>query len=121
MENLTRYNRPGKFEGGLLIDVYAYDLVMRGGVDEEFDFGRDGFVDIYTANAGPFEVSPLDAEPLAPVDVEFLRTCAGYILYEDDQGFVSVKWFDTPRAFDREVDRLSDEMDAFLDGAEEDI
>jgi hypothetical protein len=92
---LTKYPYQGKFEGEVALAPLAYDASLDG-FGEPYDFGGDGFVDHYTVCQGPLTISDADREEhdLTDEDVAFAGGLLGFIVHENDQGFVSVTWFE---------------------------
>lgn len=93
MTNIRSYG-PGKFS--TILDAYVYDVSLDGGCDEElgsvdesgwYGLMRNGFKDH----------DPL-LETLNEDEQAQLTECAGVILSEDSQGFVSVDYYDTDEA-----------------------
>lgn len=97
---LRPYPNPGKFEGGLIIDQLAYTLSLDG-ADDECGSVEEGCW--HGQLCGPFKSDGAfaDVSATARLDLEltadelaYLAECAGCIVTENDQGFVSVQWFD---------------------------
>lgn len=95
MTDLTMYPHPGKFEGELALAELAYDATMCGD-GEEYDFGGDGYIDHYTVVTGSLEVTDEDKQNLDLTDEDkaFAENLIGFIVHENDSGFVSVSWYE---------------------------
>lgn len=92
--NLRPYASPGKFEGGLAIDEYAYALSLEGCDDECGSVAENGvWYGMLTGIGEPAATARIDLE-LTPDECAYLVNCAGCIVSENDQGFVSVEWYD---------------------------
>lgn len=91
---LTMYAHPGKFEGELALAPLAYETALDG-FGETYDFGGDGYVDHYTVCQGPIEVTAQECEMhgLTDADCAFANDLLGFIVHENDHGFVSVTWY----------------------------
>ena len=116
--DLRRYPHPGKFEGGLSIDRFVYDVTSVGADDETGDVSEYGVW--YCIIRGPFKLEGafVDFVPsvyydMTPDERAFLASIAGCIVCENDQGFVSVEYHDT-------VESLEDSWCACLEATSED-
>jgi hypothetical protein len=120
---LRRYEHPGKFEGGLIIDEYVYAASLDGCGET---VGSDDGGESYTSIDGPLLrddtrlPNPADGE-LSADERTFLASQAGAIIYEGPQGFVYVTYYDDEEsyliAWNRLVDAYAIEYD---DDEEED-
>lgn len=98
---MRRITQAGKFEGCLLIDLFAYELILQG--EGEFLSDGDGGVS-YTRIDGPF--SGKSFGPLNYREQGFLGRQAGCILKESSQGFVSVQWYENAQELANQWDEL---------------
>jgi hypothetical protein len=113
---LRRYEHPGKFEGGLIIDEYVHAASLDGGCET---VGSDDGGESYTSVDGPLsDITPADehgAPRLTEGELSFLASQAGAIIYEDSQGFVSVTYYADEEsyliAWNRLVDAYATEYD----------
>lgn len=117
MKTLRSYG-PGKFN--LILDAFVYEVSLVGGTDAE-----EGSVSEIGTWAGLMRHGHTifkDGDPfnensgLTPDEIEYLSECAGCIIYEDAQGFVTVSYFDEMQALDEAWDEVS--SDLFLAMAE---
>lgn len=119
---LRPYPGPGKYEGGLAIDEWAHVMTMAGCDDEAGDVAERG--EWYGLMRGPFkadgpfaDITPVAIAEYGITDDElaYLAAVAGCIVREDNQGFVSVAWYDDAATMERdwaEVDAsFADEAD----------
>jgi hypothetical protein len=106
MADIRSYPHPGKYQGGLIIDEVAHLITMDGADDECGDVSEQG--EWYGLLYGPI-IDPArgDVQEVAGYGVDlnsseatFLAETAGCIVREDDQGFVSVEWYETPGDLD---------------------
>ena len=109
----TRYPHPGKFEGELALAEWAYQATLDGGSETIGDCSTIGWAS--SRLDGPFNGDDERAAeeacgPLTDADRAFLRSLAGAIVTETDQGFVSASWY-TDKA-ELEADWLKVEADA---------
>lgn len=111
--SLRRYEHPGKFEGGLIIDEHVYSLSLLG--DGE-TVGSDDGGESYTRLDGPFQASGDVQEPLNEEEVAFLAQQAGAILYESSDGFVDVTYYASKEA----LNKAWTEIEAEYAGEDED-
>lgn len=103
---LRPYPHPGKFEGGLVIDEAVYGI---GCWDEEAgDVQENGRW--YGLLRDGIEEAQDDAPELTEFEREYLRGVAGAIVSENDQGFVSVDYFDTAEALEATWDRIEADL-----------
>ena len=87
MSDLRAYG-PGKFN--TVLDSLVYDLSLDGGADEETgSVTENGW---YGLMRGPVSVP---SSNLTTSEAMYLERQAGAILSENDQGFVSVEYFET--------------------------
>lgn len=104
------YAHPGKFEGELALAPLAYEASLNG-CSEEYDFGRKEYdfggeeydlggeeynFDHYTVCQGPLKLTDeeIAEHELTAEDVEFANNLLGFIVHEDNYGFVSVSWYE---------------------------
>ncbi len=89
---------PGKFN--TIVDSYVYDLAGNGCDEEGGDVQENGtwyglMRDTFKLE-GPFvDFTPEQLANMTQAERELLTTTAGVIISEDDQGFVTVEYFDT--------------------------
>jgi len=122
-----RRARLGKFEGGLLINQYVYDLTLEGWGDSEGDVSEIGVV--YDAlELGPEalqrieEIAKEDRDELTDEKRDLIKNSYGAILEEGEQGFVGVEYFDTEKEFDAAWKKIEEgvaEMYEEIEGEEE--
>ena len=123
MSDLTRVNRPGKFEGELAITEFAHQQSLDGADDEVGDVTEDGEACVLVR--GPWR-DPQELEVarsaygLSSEDLEQLRHSAGAILTEDSQGFVRGEWHVSEEALERAWNRIERAFTAEEDPDEED-
>lgn len=91
---MRRITSPGKFEGCLVCDLYAYEETLMGNGDTLSD---DCGGESYTRVDGPFQEDFIDGEygfgKLFFSEKRFLQKQVGCILTESSDGFVSVSWY----------------------------
>lgn len=112
--DLRRYPHPGKFEGGLMIDEYAYGVSLDGGADDEANFGDgNGWYGLLRHGHTIFRDHDPFLEQLTEDEAAFVKQAAGCIIHEDNQGFVSVTWYmaDEQAKMDEDWNAIVDEMD----------
>ncbi len=99
--SLRRIDGPGKFESGLVVDEYLYDLTLNGCTETEAgDVETAGW---YALLRGPFEA---DSETLTDDEIAYLASLAGAIVATDSNGFVSVEHYSDPAALDSAWDSV---------------
>lgn len=123
--DLRRYEHPGKFEGGLVIDELAYIISLDGGC-ESISLS-EWAVDCYTRVDGPITAHDvrgvLRDNPdlfLTEDERKFLVHTAGAIVHEDNNGFVTVDWFDTKKELEEDWTVLEVFAQEMLDEEEND-
>ena len=110
---MREYPHPGKFEGGLVIDEYVYQLSLEGGPDEEV-----GDVSNVGAWAGLMR-APLYREDdeefqnLTEDEKAFLREQKGAIISEDGQGFVMVTYYRDEKELKQDWEDVVNELGGF--------
>lgn len=113
---LSLYNSPGKFEGELALAQFAYEATLDGLCDP-YDFGHEGYVDFVTVCEGPLEIDGASKEAieagLTDEDIAYAASLIGFIVHEDNYGFVHVAWFEPgeEKAFAKAIDRLEREQE----------
>jgi hypothetical protein len=97
--NIRRYPHPGKFEGGLLIDEFMWNMALDASDDETGDV--DGGQHFARLNA-PLSPTPdyMNGEELTEDEHTFILKQAGAIVRTDSQGFVSVTYYATTAELD---------------------
>lgn len=108
-EGLRRATR-GKYEGGLWIDQYIHQYTGEVGVDEEIgDMAELGWYGVIAlrddqerprADTQEFihaieEMAHQESDSLTEDEKRFLENTAAILVVEDEQGFVTVKYFVT--------------------------
>lgn len=92
MLNFPRYNAPGKFEGGTVVDPFVYDtFFMFSGAESDSVIWPDGASS--WRYDGPFLWEDLRGLPWRYAR-EIYAKCVGITVYEDDRGFFYVDYFD---------------------------
>jgi hypothetical protein len=99
---LRRYEHPGKFEGGLIIDEYVYAASLDGCGET---VGDDEGGESYTSVDAPL-LTETDGDPFTPEELAFLANQAGAIVHESSDGFVGVTYFDDKDAYEDTWARL---------------
>jgi hypothetical protein len=99
---LRRYEHPGKFEGGLIIDEYVYAASLDGcGETVGGDDGGESYTTVDGPLLGDDARLPCRADgELSADERAFLASQAGAIIYQDSQGFVSVTYYDDKKTYD---------------------
>lgn len=94
---LRRIDRPGKFEGGLVIDEMLWEASGDWGFNQEFgdvqDFGFYG-LQVFDKDITKDLEGAVRMQKLTPDERAFLRKQAGAILTEDNSGFVTVRYYE---------------------------
>jgi len=113
---------PGKFDN--IIDSYVYALSGEGWTTEEVgdvgDFGWYGWFELGPeALKRTEEIAADERDRLDPEERELIRESYGVILSEDEQGFVSVDYFDTEKELKRRWAKIEAEAEEFYEEAEE--
>ena len=106
----------GKFEGGLYIDQYAFDITLDGVDDEIGDVSEQGiwYGKIYRGTDTIYSLIKAkieeDEEKLTPEEEEYLADVIGIIVSEDDQGFVNVDYYESDEDLKKDWDKIVDDM-----------
>ena len=106
----------GKFEGGLYIDQYAFDITLDGVDDEIGDVSEMGiwYGKIYRGTDTIYslikEKIEDDEDKLTPEEEEYLADVIGIIVSEDDQGFVNVDYYESDEDLKKDWDKIVDDM-----------
>lgn len=105
--NLRRNNKPGKFEDGLIIDKYVYELSLAGCDDEAGEVHEHGaWYGLFRTGVDVSATARLDME-MTDDEVNYLTSRAGIIVCETDQGpdkkttKVLVEYFDSTEELER--------------------
>jgi hypothetical protein len=115
--DLPRYEHPGKFEGEPRISEFIWDLSLSdgGGLGDVEGFGYYQQFDL-----GPSAVDEIAAQAKEN-DVEltvdekyFIRSNAGAIISEDNNGFVSVEYFWDKDLYERRWRELEFQYERYL-------
>jgi hypothetical protein len=100
--NLRKYPHPGKYEGGLMIDEYVHRVSMVGCDDTAGSVQELGWAGLIRGELAPTQEFLQEFEFLfTQEELKFLASVAGAIIEEDDQGFVSVSYFDSADKLER--------------------
>lgn len=119
-----RRARPGKFEGGLFINEYVYDLSLEGWADQEGDVSEIGVV-YNRLHLGPEglerieEIAKENKDTLTDEERDLISDSYGAILEEGEQGFVSVDWIDTKKEYEKKWKEIEDEVASIYEEIEE--
>lgn len=106
----------GKFDSNL--DAALYELTLDGGDEETGDVSEMGWYAVLL-RGGPSLADELsDANDISQEELDDLRASAGVIVEENDQGFVSVSYYDTKKQLDEEWKTYEDDADEFWDASE---
>jgi hypothetical protein len=90
---------PGKFN--TMLDAYVYSVSLDGGCDAETgDANSTGWYGLMRHGRSIFRDHDPMLESLNEAEQEKLTTCAGVILFEDSNGFVSITYYDTEEKLD---------------------
>jgi len=106
----------GKFEGGLYIDQYVYEASLDGCDDEIGDVSEQGiwYGKIYRGTTTIYsmvqEQMKDDDEKLTSEEQEFLADVIGIIISEDDQGFISVDYYESDKKLKTDWDKIVKDM-----------
>ena len=106
----------GKFEGGLYIDQYVYEASLEGCDDEIGDVQEQGiwYGKIYRGTTTIYsmvqEQMKDDDEKLTSEEQEFLADVIGIIISEDDQGFISVDYYESDKKLKTDWDKIVKEL-----------
>ena len=99
MNGTIRSYGPGKFS--TILDSYVYSASLDGGCDMETgDFSTTGWYGLMRHGRTIFRDHDPMLETLNETEREKLTTCAGVILFEDSNGFVSITYYDTEEKLD---------------------
>jgi len=95
-DGLRLYPHPGKYQGETMLTPYLHALSLEG-CDEEASEGEG--CGRYGLMRGPFAPSSIadvfyGGVDLTAEELAYLAACAGCILSEDSQGFVTAQLFD---------------------------
>jgi hypothetical protein len=122
---------PGKFD--TIVDSYVYSVSLDGGADEELgDVSETGRWYGLMRGQGLLEAVEKQAaeekDQLTQDEKDLFKEEGGVILSEDDQGFVTVDYFDTKEALeqkwteiendtysDDDIDEISKEIDSLAE------
>lgn len=121
---LRRYAHPGKFEGELHIAQYVWGLTMEGWGEGAGDVSEIGFYATAVGLGGDEAVEAVerlakeDGDVLTAEERKLIKESAGAIVRESDQGFVSVKFHDKEKDFDKAWKEIEDEVEEFYEGQE---
>lgn len=105
-ENKIRPYGPGKFN--TILDAYVYSVSLDGCCDDEFgSCSENGFWNCLMKHGRSIfkDHDPL-LESLNQAEQTKLTECAGVILCENDQGFVTVEYFDDETSLMKEWERI---------------
>ncbi len=118
---IRRYG-PGKFD--TILDSYVYRLSLDG-AESVGDVSEIGIV-YSRVKLGPDAVKDIEAEierekddPLTDEERELVKDSFGAILTENDQGFVSVDYFDTEKEYNSDWKEIEEEVDSMYEEEEE--
>jgi hypothetical protein len=106
----------GKFEGGLYIDQYAFDITLDGVDDEIGDVSEQGiwYGKIYRGTETVYSLIKKrmddDEDKMTPEEEEYLADVIGIIVSEDDQGFVNVDYYESDEDLKKDWDKIVDDM-----------
>lgn len=95
--NVIRPYGPGKFN--TILDSYVYSMSLDG-TDEEL--GESDSFGWYGMLTGPITPRNAMMPKLNSAELTLLATCAGIILSENSQGFVTVEYYDDLETFNKE-------------------
>ncbi len=118
-----RRARLGKFEGGLFINQYVYDLTLEGWGDGTGDVSEIG-VYYSSVELGPEalkrveEIVDEEGDKLTPEERALIIDSYGAIVSENDQGFVSVDYYEDQESFEDDWKRIEKEIDEIYEGQE---
>jgi hypothetical protein len=102
---------PGKFS--TIVDAYVYDVLLDGGCDDECgESEAGGWFGLMRHGHSIFRDHDPMLETLTEAEAELIKGCAGVIVSEDSQGFVSVEYFDTTEALEAEWARIQAEVNS---------
>src|SRR5574341_262370 len=106
---LREYDRPGKYEGGLLLDQYVAEQEVD---DEQGNVSEDGvWYGLLRGDLveGAVNLAIEHDDALTPEERRFLNDIAGAIVSETDQGFVAVSYYETlPELLDAWTDTVDE-------------
>ena len=99
MRNIRAYG-PGKFD--TILDAYVYVVTLDGGCDDELgDSSFGGWYGMMRNGRSIFRDHDPLLETLNDDEQDKLTSCAGVIVFEDNLGFVTVRYYDTDEDLDR--------------------
>lgn len=112
---------PGKFEGEPIYAPYVWAVSLNDGGDEQVGSIEEYGV-VYILIRGGINVRELPedikkhaqmygAEELTDEENEFIAKQVGFIIREDDQGFVSVEAFETEKELEEEWEEKEQEIE----------
>lgn len=102
---------PGKFN--TILDAYVYDVSMDGAEVECGSVDENGvWYGVMRHGHTIFKDGDPSLEELTPAERDLLMHCAGVILSENDQGFVSVEYFDTMEELDAAWAEIEQEIES---------
>jgi hypothetical protein len=103
---------PGKFS--TILDSYVYSVSLDGGCDAETgDSSTTGWYGLMRHGRTIFRDHDPMLETLNEAEREKLTTCAGVILFEDSNGFVSITYYDTEEKLDAVWAQIEKENEEF--------
>lgn len=116
---LRRVDRPGKFEGELLVSEMLWEASMDWGFDEEIgsvqDFGFYGLI-VFDKDITKDLEGAVRMQKLTDAERAFLREQAGAILSEDNSGFVGVRYYEDKGKLMRAWGILEADSERFYEG-----
>lgn len=106
---------PGKFS--TILDSYVYSVSLDGGCDEETGDSTigNGWYGIMRHGSTIFRDHDPMLESLNEAERDKLTSCAGVILFEDSNGFVSVTYYDTKEQLDTAWSAIQSENESESD------
>lgn len=115
METNIRPYGPGKFT--TILDSYVYFVLLDGGCDDEISEKYSHWYGLMRNGRTIFRDHDPFLESLNESEQAILTDCAGLVLYQNSQGFVSVEYYDT----NQELNARWEEIElAHLDSEDED-
>ena len=112
----------GKYEGGYLIDQYVATVDV---TDETGDVGELGAWYGLQVGGGDLYDAVIEAarddmrQELTKDEKQFLAHIAGAIVEENDQGFVTVEYYEKKKELDEAWDELSEQVSTELESRAE--
>lgn len=119
IETGIRSYGPGKFD--TILDSYVYDVSLEGADDECGESDSFGWFGLMRNGRTIFKDHDPFLETLNEEEQETLENCAGVIVSEDSNGFVSVDYYDTDEELNKAWADIIEECAKYEEQDEENV